>query len=84
MNCPICGKEMENGSVYSPRGYLAWTPERAPLKNFQRPKDAIRLCPPGDHAPSPLSPEALSSLPRYSGTFCRSCGMVIFLTGNKE
>lgn len=38
MKCPYCGKEMEDGSVYSPRGYLAWTPERAPLKNFQRPK----------------------------------------------
>lgn len=75
---------MENGSVYSPRGYLAWTPERTPLKNFQRPKGAIRLCPVGDHTQSAFSLEALSSLPQYSDAFCRSCGTVIFFTENKE
>ena len=77
-------KEMENGSVYSPRGYLAWTPERTPLKNFERPKGAIRLCPVGDHTQSAFSLEALSSLPQYSDAFCRSCGTVIFFTENKE
>lgn len=84
MKCPACGKEMENGSVYSPRGYLAWTPERTQLKNFERPKGAIRLCPVGDHTQSAFSLEALSSLPQYSGAFCRSCGTVIFFTENKE
>ena len=84
MKCPHCGKEMEDGSVYSPRGYLAWTPERTPLKNFQRPKGVIRLRPMGDRTQSARSLEALSSLPQYSGAFCRSCGTVIFFTENKE
>lgn len=84
MKCPTCGKEMEDGSVYAPRGYLAWTPDPAPLKNFQRPKDAIRLRPIGDHTPSAHSLEALSSLPQYAGAFCRSCGTVMFFTENKE
>ena len=38
MNCPKCGNKMEPGTVYSPRGYLFWTPEQGKLKNFQQPK----------------------------------------------
>ena len=77
MNCPNCGREMEDGCVYSPRGYLFWTPERAPLKSFHRPKDAIRLRPTEDHT-SAFSLKALSSSPQYSGTFCHNCGIACF------
>lgn len=78
MNCPKCGKEMEPGMVYSPRGYLIWTPEQRKLKNFQRPKDTMRLCPVGDHTKSAFSLEALSALPQYTGVICRNCGTVLF------
>lgn len=84
MNCPNCGKEMEPGAVYSPRGYLWWTSEQEKLKNFQRPKDAVRLRPVGDHTKSAFSPQALSALPQYSGTVCRSCGAILFSFENKD
>ncbi len=84
MNCPNCGKEMEPGTMYSPRGYLFWTPEQEKLKNFQRPKGALRLHPVGDHTKSAFSPQALSALPQYSGTICRSCGTILFSFENKK
>ena len=84
MNCPNCGKEMEPGAVYSPRSYLWWTSEQEKLKHFQRPKDAVRLRPVGDHTKAAFSPQALSTLPQYSGTICRSCGAILFSFENKE
>ena len=84
MNCPKCGNRMEPGTVYSPRGYLFWTSEQGILKNFQRPKDTVRLRPVGDRTQSAFSPKALSALPQYSGTICRSCGTILFSFENKE
>ena len=84
MNCPKCGNKMEPGTVYSPRGYLFWTPEQGKLKNFQRPKEAVRLCPVGDHTKSAFSSKALSELPQYAGAICRNCGVVLFSFENKE
>lgn len=84
MNCPKCGNEMGPGTVYSPRGYLFWTSEQEKLKNFQLPKDAVRLRPVGDHTRSAFSPKALSALPQYPGMICRNCGTVLFSFENKE
>lgn len=49
IHCPKCGNGMEPGTVYSPRGYLFWTSGQEKLKNFQGPKDAVRLRPVGTH-----------------------------------
>lgn len=84
MNCPKCGNRMEPGTLYSPRGYLFWTSEQEKFKNFQRPKDAVRLRPIGDNTKSAFSPKALSALPQYFGTICRNCGTVLFSFENKE
>lgn len=84
MNCPKCGNRMELGTVYSPRGYLFWTPEQEKLKNFQRPKGAVRLRPVGDRTKSAFSSKALSELPQYAGAICRNCGAVLFSFENKE
>ncbi len=84
MNCPNCGKEMEPGTMYSPRGYLFWTPEQEKLKNFQRPKGVVRLRPVGDHTKSAFSSKALSALPQYSGAICRNCGTILFSFENKK
>ena len=84
MNCPNCGNGMEPGVVYSPRGYLFWTPEQEKLKNFQRPKGAVRLRPVGDRTKSAFSSKALSELPQYAGAICRNCGAVLFSFENKE
>lgn len=75
---------MEPGTVYSPRGYLYWTSEQGKLKHFQRPKDAVRLRPAGDHTESAFSSKALSALPQYNGTICRNCGIILFSFENKE
>lgn len=84
MKCPNCGNKMGPGTVYSPRGYLFWTSEQGKLKNFQRPKDAVRLRPVGDHIKSAFSSEALSALPQYSGMICRNCGVIRFSYENRE
>ncbi len=84
MNCPKCGNRMEPGTVYSPRGYLFWTSEQGILKNFQRPKDTVRLRPVEDHTKSAFSSKALSALPQYFGTICRNCGTILFSFENKE
>ena len=84
MNCPKCGNRMEPGTVYSTHGYLFWTSGQGELKNFQRPKDAARLRPAGDSTKPAFSPKALSALPQYSGTICRSCGAIWFSFENKE
>ncbi len=84
MNCPKCGNRMEPGIVYSPRGCLFWTSEQGKLKNFQRPKDAVRLRPVGDRTKSAFSSKALSELPQYAGAICRNCGAVLFSFENKE
>ena len=83
MNCPKCGNKMEPGTVYSPRGYLFWTPEQGKLKNFQRPKAPVRLRPIGDKTKSAFSPKTLSTPPQYSGTICRSRGVILFPFENK-
>lgn len=84
IHCPKCGNGMEPGTVYSPRGYLFWTSGQEKLKNFQGPKDAVRLRPVGDHTGSAFSPKALSALPQYAGAVCRSCGTVLFSFETKE
>lgn len=84
MNCPQCGKGMEPGTVYSPCGYLFWTSQQEKLKNFQLPKDAVRLRPAGDRTRSAFSSKALSALPQYPGMICRSCGVILFPFENKE
>lgn len=84
MNCPKCGNKMEPGTVYSPRGYLFWTPEQRDFKNFQRPKDTVRLRPIGDNSTSAFSPKSLSALPWYSGSICRNCGTILFSFETQE
>lgn len=84
MNCPKCGNRMEIGTVYSPRGCLFWTSEQGKLKNFQRPKDAVRLRPVGDRTKSAFSSKDLSALPQYAGAICRNCGTALFSFENKE
>ena len=77
MKCPRCGKEMGSGTMYCNR-YPYWTPDRE-IKNLRRPKDPVRLRPKGDHTPSALSPQALSSVHPYrDAMLCRGCGTVIF------
>lgn len=83
MNCPKCGKPMEEGTMYSAH-YPYWTPERTEIRSFYVPKDAFRLRPVGDHTNSPLSPKAISSIHQFDTAICRACGTAVFSFEHKK
>ena len=75
MNCPKCGKEMEEGTMYS-QDYPCWTTERGDIRGLHIPEGSFRLHPVGDHTRSPFS--FFKGTLMYPGTICQACGTVIF------
>ena len=71
MECPRCGREMEEGYLCTEK-YALWTREGTPI--FRTPKDAVRLRPPGDDNESGFT-FPLHEIPHTM--LCRACKIVI-------
>ena len=73
MNCPRCGRPMEEGTLHTHK-YPFWTQQA--LRMFRGPSDQVTIGPVGEDAPSVFLRDPFLALP--GAMLCRSCGMVCF------
>lgn len=73
MNCPKCGKPMEEGTMHTQK-YPFWTQQE--LRFFRAPKDVVELGPHGDDTTSMFTRDPFPEFPH--AMLCRECGLVTF------
>ena len=73
MNCPKCGKPMEEGFMHT-RNYPFWTQQE--LHFFRGPADKVELGPPGDDTTSVFTRDPFPEFPHTM--LCRRCNLVTF------
>ena len=73
MNCPKCGKPMEEGFMHT-RNYPFWTQQE--LRFFRGPADKVELGPPGDDTTSVFTRDPFPEFPHTM--LCRKCNLVTF------
>ena len=73
MNCPKCGKPMEEGTMHT-RNYPFWTQQE--LGFFRVPADAVELGPHGDDTTSMFTRDPFPAFPH--AMLCRDCGLAVF------
>lgn len=73
MNCPKCGRPMEEGTLHTHK-YPFWTQEE--LRFFKGPSDQVEIGPLDEDAPSVFLRDPFPSFP--GAMLCRDCGTVCF------
>ncbi len=73
MNCPKCGKEMEEGNLHTQK-YPFWTQQK--LGFFRGPSDQVSIGPVGDDDTSMFTRDVFPTFP--GAMLCRDCGLICF------
>lgn len=73
MNCPQCGRPMEEGTMHTQK-YPFWTQQE--LRFFRGPTDVVELGPHGDRYHQYVYPGPVSPFPHTM--LCRTGGLVTF------
>ena len=74
MKCPVCGTEMESGTLHTQK-YPGWTSgDDVPV--FRKAHGTIQLRPKGDNPPSMWMNDPLPLYPETQ--ICKACKIVIF------